>query len=102
MTSPINTITIRRANGDDEAALAALSALDSAKPLTGDVLVADVGGEAWAAIELTSERAIADPFRPTADLVELLRLRSTRIRGERRNGRRRVARLRLRSAAEPA
>jgi hypothetical protein len=26
--------------------------------------------------------AVADPFRPSADLVELLRLRAARLRGE--------------------
>ena len=40
----------------------------------GDVLLAEVGGELWAAVELDSGAAIADPFRPSGDLVDLLRL----------------------------
>src|SRR4051812_50011041 len=51
-----------------------LAALDSAPAPAGDVLVAEVRGELWAAVEVDSGAAIADPFRPSADLVELLRL----------------------------
>jgi hypothetical protein len=36
-----------------------------------------------------SGAAVADPFRQTADLVELLRFRADAIRGERRGERRR-------------
>jgi hypothetical protein len=71
-----DSLTIRRATAEDSVALHRLAALDSALPLTGDVLLAEVDGEPWAAIELDSRRAIADPFRPTADLVTLLRFRT--------------------------
>ena len=48
--------------------------------LTGPALVAEVGGELWAAVSLGGEpRAIADPFRPTAELVALLRERAKRL-----------------------
>ena len=43
-----------------------------------------------AAVEVDSGAAIADPFRPSADLVELLRLHA---RGERRPSRRALGRL---------
>ena len=79
-----NTLTIRPADLADLAALDRLAALDSASPPTGDVLVAEVGGELWAAVEVDSGAAIADPFRPSGDLVELLRLHA---RGERRPAR---------------
>jgi hypothetical protein len=102
MTSHINTITIRRGFGDDEADLLGLAALDSARPLEGDALVAEIAGEPWAAIELASGRVIADPFRASADIVDLLRLRLARMSGKERARRRRFARLRLRSAAELA
>jgi hypothetical protein len=67
------TLTIRPADLADLAALDRLAALDSAAPPTGDVLVAEVGGELWAAVEINSGTAIADPFRPSGELVELLR-----------------------------
>jgi hypothetical protein len=70
------TIQIRPARPDDEPTLLRLAALDSAPAPRGDVLLALVDGELLAALDLTSDRAIADPFRPTADLVELLRTRA--------------------------
>jgi hypothetical protein len=76
MTTPLETIQIRPARADDEAALRRLAALDSAAPLHGDILVADIGGELLAALSPYDGRAIADPFRMTADLVELLRTRA--------------------------
>jgi hypothetical protein len=66
-------LTIRPADLADLAALDRLAELDSASPPTGDVLIAEVGDELWAAVEVDSGAAIADPFRPSADLVELLR-----------------------------
>jgi len=68
--------TIRRADLADLAALDRLAALDSKSAPTGDVLVAEVGGELWAALELSSGRAIADPFRPSGELVDLLRMQA--------------------------
>src|SRR4051794_35060346 len=76
LTDPV---TIRRAYPDDRAALRRLAILDSADPLTGDVLVAEVDGELRAAVALSGGVAIADPFHRTADLVELLRIRAARM-----------------------
>ncbi|MGH2962415.1 MAG: hypothetical protein ACRDL3_09520 [Solirubrobacterales bacterium] len=95
-TSPLNPelvllhedaaeVTIRDAAGDDLGALERLAQLDSTRPLvTGDpkfrsrnlgmIVVAEVGGELRAAYSLTEERAIADPFHRTVELVELLEL----------------------------
>jgi hypothetical protein len=89
------TLVIRPADLADLAGLDRLAALDSAFPPTGDVLVAEVGGELWAAIEIDTGTAIADPFRPSGDLVELLRLHA---RGERRAERRALGRLLPRAA----
>jgi hypothetical protein len=89
-----NALTIRPADLADLAGLDRLAALDSASPPTGDVLVAEVGGELWAAISVETGAAIADPFRPSGDLVELLRHAS----GERRASRRPLARLLPRAA----
>jgi hypothetical protein len=98
-TTTLPTIQIRLAHPDDEAALLRLAALDSAPAPHGDVLVARVDGEILAAVALESGRAIADPFRSTADLVELLRTRA-RLMGERgsEHGRRRLS---LRRPASP-
>ena len=74
-------VTIRRATAADRATLERLAALDSAPAPDGDVLMAEVGGEAVGAIEVASGATIADPFRPTAELVELLSLRAARLRG---------------------
>jgi hypothetical protein len=89
---PMTTaFTIRRADLADLAALDRLAALDSKSAPSGDVLVAEVAGELWAALEIGSDTAVADPFRPSAQLVELLRVHA---RSERRPApRRSLARL---------
>ena len=89
------TLTIRRADAADSGALARLAALDSASPPTGDALLAEVGNELWAAIEIDSGTAIADPFRPSGELVELLHVSLT---GERKPVRRSRPRLLPRAA----
>jgi hypothetical protein len=92
------TLTIRRADAADSGALVRLAALDSASPPTGDALLAEVGGELWAAVELDSGAAIADPFRPSGDLVDLLRLRASLVNGGDRSERSGLARLLPRAA----
>lgn len=68
-------IVIRRASPADTRTLWRLAALDDAPaPIAGPhVLIAEIAGEAVAAV--AGGRAIADPFRRTAELVELLKLR---------------------------
>jgi hypothetical protein len=92
------TLTIRLADVADAGAVTRLAALDSASPPTGELLVAEVGDELWAAVELGTGSAIADPFRPSADLVELLRLRAGRRRGDEAGRRQGLARLLPRAA----
>jgi hypothetical protein len=70
MTSPI---TIRPSNDADERQLRELAELDSASPIPGPVLIAEVDERPVAAISLDGRREIADPFVPTRELVELLR-----------------------------
>ena len=79
-TTSIGAIVIRRATDSDIRAIADLAILDSREPLTGPALIAEVDGVARAALDLTDGSVAADPFAPTAELVELLRLhaRSTR------------------------
>jgi hypothetical protein len=66
-------LTLRPATEDDEAAVARLVELEEALPLTGDVLVAEVDGCVIAAVSVHEDRAVADIFRPTAELVAMLR-----------------------------
>jgi hypothetical protein len=66
-------LVLRPATSADTFDLERLAALDSARPLAGEVLLAYAGGEVRAALELETGRSVADPFWPSADLVELLR-----------------------------
>src|SRR4051794_1703279 len=79
MNSPRTDIVIRRADASDARALSRLAALDSAAaPLAGpDVLIAEVSGQIVAAVH--DGLAIADPFRPSAGLVELLHTRERQL-----------------------
>jgi hypothetical protein len=84
MTSRRNSLTsdrivLRRAGPQDSRALTELAELDGAPRPTGDHLVAEVDGRVVAALPLGGERAIADPFEWTADLVELLRERAAQV-----------------------
>ena len=49
----------------DAFALRRLAVIDSASPPTGDVLLAEMGSELWAAVSVDTGAAIADPFRPS-------------------------------------
>ena len=85
------TLTIRLAEVADAGALARLAALDSSSPPTGAALVAEVGDELWAAIEIDSGTAIADPFRPSGELSTCCASTQTRrVRPERRAARTRA------------
>jgi hypothetical protein len=84
-TSP-ETVVIRPAQGiEDTVALRSLAELDSKKIADGPALLAEVDGEARAALSLADGRIVADPFHPTADLATLLRARANG--GERHSSR---------------
>jgi hypothetical protein len=72
-------VTLRYAFPDDSAAVFRLAALDSAEAPTGQLLVAEVGGELVAALSLIDGGVIADPFRRTLALVALLRERAAQL-----------------------
>jgi hypothetical protein len=66
-------LTLRYADGRDRAALDRLAQLDSRHAPRGVVLVAEVAGDLWAAVSIDDPRvAVADPFRPTGELLALL------------------------------
>jgi len=74
-----DAVVIRSARQADLQLLRDLAELDSAKPLTGPVLVALVDGRPSAALSLDDGRAIADPFQATAASIELLALRAQQL-----------------------
>jgi hypothetical protein len=87
--TPLTTapsVLIRAARGSDGPALRRLAALDSADVPAGRVLVAETDGDLLAAFDQESGAHIADPFRPTADVVALLKLRADRKDVARRRG----------------
>jgi hypothetical protein len=73
-------VVIRWASSGDARAVRDLAVLDSASPLDGEVLVAFVDDEPWAAISVEDGRVVADPFRPSADAAALLRMRAEHLR----------------------
>jgi hypothetical protein len=80
MQAQSHGISIRLAAPADADEVRRLALLDSAHPEGGEALVAEVDGRIRAALPLTSDHPIADPFQPTAELVTLLRLRARQLR----------------------
>jgi hypothetical protein len=73
--------TIRAATARDEHALSRLATLDSQRVLRAPALIAEIAGRPAAAIGLKGRRVVADPFQPTASIVEHLRLGAARLCG---------------------
>ena len=99
------TVTLRYAVFDDAPDLLRLAQLDSAEPLADPILLAEVSGRLTAALSLSQDRVIADPFVLTGGAVELLRARARQLSGTgrrwgwRRSRRARGVRGRLRTRA---
>jgi hypothetical protein len=74
-------LVLRRSASWDAAALTRLAQLDGAPSPAGPMLVAELTGEIVAAVPFDGGRAIADPFRPTAAIVELLHARTRLLAG---------------------
>jgi hypothetical protein len=72
----VNAHPVRPATSDDALALRRLAAAAGARPLSGRVLVAEVGGVIAAAISRDERRTIADPALAPAHLTAILRLRA--------------------------
>ncbi len=73
-------IILRAARAGDADALRVLAGLaDRPLPTPAPLLVAEADGELLAAVSSDGRTAIADPFRATADLIELLRLRAGQL-----------------------
>lgn len=74
-------IELRLASAADDEALARLAELDSRLLPPGPHLVAVRDGRVDAALSLTTRELVADPFRRTAELADLLRLLARRAPG---------------------
>jgi hypothetical protein len=74
-------VVIRHARPDEAGALAELAQLDSSRVPRGNVIVADVKGELWAAVSLDDGHAVATPFRPSGELTFHLSERARELRG---------------------
>jgi drug/metabolite transporter (DMT)-like permease len=84
-------VTIRRARPDDVPAIAHLAEIDEAPIPSGDLIVAVVGGELWAAASVDCDQGISDPFRPSGELLRALGERAGRRRQSAPERRQRVA-----------
>ena len=73
-------LVIRLAVAADDAKLRRLAHLDSARPLSGQALLAEQSGSLVAALSLDDGAAIADPFVPSADAVTMLCVRAAQLR----------------------
>jgi hypothetical protein len=90
MTTFTAHTTVRLANQDDLGNLARLCVLDSTRALSFPVLVAETDGVMVAARSLTDGREAADPFKPTADVLAMVRVRAEQLTAERDSVRRRL------------
>jgi hypothetical protein len=80
MPDPYEAVTVRLARPADAEAVARLSQLEGKHPPMGPTLVAEVSEAVVAARSLDNGASVADPFRPSAQLSELLALRSAHLR----------------------
>ena len=72
----MSEITIREAREEDAGAIARLAALDESEMPGGAALLAFVDGELAVARSLRYGDTVADPFRRTSDVIDLLDLRA--------------------------
>ncbi len=70
----MNTVTVRPYLPEDRRSLWRLAALDDRRVPAEPVLVAEADGRLVAAVSKRTGEAVADPFEPTAHLVEILRV----------------------------
>ncbi len=78
----MSELTIRPAFPDDAVALGILAVLDSSSVPPGALLIGEIDGVLAAAFSISQRSAIADPFRRTTELLELLARRAGQLRGD--------------------
>jgi hypothetical protein len=81
-------LTVRTATEADGADLLRLARLDSSRPPSGQVIVAEDRGVMVAAMSVDNGATIADPFRATAAIVAMLHLRAEQLLEPRRRAQR--------------
>ena len=72
-------VTIRWATPDDARQVEVLAELDEAPLPPTPLLLGFVGDELWAALSPGTGAILADPFRPTVELADLLRERGRQL-----------------------
>lgn len=72
-------VTIRWSTPADAAQLELLAELDEAAIPPGPVMLGFVGDELWAAAAPSTGATLADPFRPSADMVVLVAERGRQL-----------------------
>jgi hypothetical protein len=77
---PANAYVVRLAGERDRAAVRRIAELDGQHPLIEPVLIGEIDGTPAAAISLTDDRIVADPFQATKDLTPILRMRADALR----------------------
>lgn len=78
-------VALRLCTVHDDPALERLAVLDGRRLPAGRFVLAEVSGTVVASVPLRGGPALADPFRPTAHLLPLLRLRARQLgSGQRR------------------
>jgi len=76
-----DSIAIRPFADSDARAVREVAQRDSSVVPAGMLLVAEVGGRVRAALSLDTGEVVADPFAPSAELVDLLRARARQLNG---------------------
>jgi hypothetical protein len=79
----VPAVHIRPASPTDARALARLAAASERRLPSGVVLVAEVESKVVAAVPVDGDYVLADLWRPTSDVVQLLELRSGQLRAGR-------------------
>ena len=77
---PANAYVVRLASERDAQAVRELAELDGSHPLIEPVLIGEIHGRPAAAISLTDDRVVADPFQATSHLTPILRLRADALK----------------------
>jgi hypothetical protein len=80
LRAPASSVTVRLATRGDRAALARLAELEQTTTPAEPLLLGVVMERPVAALSLSDDRVIADPFTPTCDLIELMRVRARQLR----------------------
>ena len=101
-TNHTSEITVRLADHTDARALLTLAALDSAQVPAGALVIAQSDGELVAAVPVDGGRPIADPFRGTTLILEMLELRAAQIRSRREQPQGITDRVRSLAGLQPA